>query len=327
MLGIDPHDPPTTLRAAAKEAPDAETTGELVKSMWQTAPSGDALDAWAPSEMSKAVDSTRAFRWTAIVPIALLLAAAVAAVVILPGMAGRAASARAADYRSSLAELRTALPDAQSALAVATEPDVDDTTLGATAAPLGELVGRAAAVTRAGNEPLPSAPPLFSSVAIRDLAPFRSRLGPIGAEGTAIAERISAIADYREELRRLAVLPDLPDAAASSEISELSVTLASSLADGLAIVRELPADAALATHRRLLGEFLDFFGTWQADYLDALRQGDSASATQLVDALQSWRSDIDRELSSPLALVRSEVDAKILALAEAIDALADEIPE
>ena len=137
----------------------------------------------------------------------------------------------------------------------------------------------------------------------------------LGAEGEGISGRLATAFSYRSTVPLLFATSDLPTQADSSTVDQLSVALAESLAETARLIADLPPDPTFAETRELATEASARYASWQLEYLDALRQGDTARATSLINELDETRADIDRSLNAALSTVRTEVDPRIVALA------------
>jgi hypothetical protein len=106
----------------------------------------------------------------------------------------------------------------------------------------------------------------------------------------------------------------------------LSVALAESLAETARLVADLPPDPTFAETRDLASKASERYPAWQLDYLDALREGDTDRAADLIVELDAARNDIAAALEVALGIVRAEVDPQIVALAGETETAITEIP-
>jgi hypothetical protein len=236
-----------------------------------------------------------------------------------PRIAERRIDERVLAARTALVDVRNSLPDAQTALSTATEPDVDTTALSSVVPTLAALASAAESLDREATATLPAAAPFVGSSDRETLAAVQDRFGFMSAEADAISRRVATVVDYRLGASGLLDLPDLPDTATGEELRELGIVLAAALADGVTLATELPSDAALATHRQALLDLLTWFGDWQVDYLDALRRTSSEQASELAAEYTSRRATLDALLVPVLASLREEIDTMILELARQLD--------
>ncbi|MEA2009335.1 MAG: hypothetical protein U9N78_01375, partial [Actinomycetota bacterium] len=68
------------------------------------------------------------------------------------------------------------------------------------------------------------------------------------------------------------------------------------------------------------------YAPWQLEYLDALREGDTERAADLIVELDAARDDIEASMDRALGVVRTEVDPRIVTLAGETEAAINDIP-
>jgi hypothetical protein len=302
------------------EAP-ADPGSEAVGQPWTPPDSGGPMDGWEPEEMDRKMSSTRPFRWTSVGAAVAVVALIAVGLVLLPSITRNRASDHKEMFTTVLDELRGELPETQASLAIATDPASDTASLLTLATQLTALAAKTSAVDAASQADLPSTPPFTSSTPIDDLEPLRQRLEPLGSIATTIQRRISNVAEYRTLMAGFLALPELPVIADSAGQAELRVTLAAAQADSASILADLPSDVSLDAHRSLARDLNERFATWQIDYLEALRNGDSTTARDLLAELGDALADLDNNLVTPLAQIRRQTDADIIDLAASIDAV------
>jgi hypothetical protein len=235
----------------------------------------------------------------------------------VPTLDDRAADERAEEYGAALGAIHELLPAARSVLDAVT--DVAAEVPPGAAATVAGLTNAAEHAGDVAAADLPSSLPLMPRGPIEDLQPHREHVGLAASDAAAITRRLQAVVRYRTDTEGILALPPLPLAATASTVNELSVQLASLLADAAGVVAELPADGALGEHRSRLGEVVERLGEWQVDYLDALRREDSSQVTELVDEATLWDQQLDTALRAGMAAVRSELDRDIARLAGDIE--------
>jgi hypothetical protein len=148
----------------------------------------------------------------------------------------------------------------------------------------------------------------------------------LGAEGEGISGRLATTFAYRSTVPALFATPELPTQAESADVDQLSVALAESLAETARLISDLPPDPTFAATRELATEASARYATWQLEYLDALREGDTARAASLVTELEEARDGIEDLLIAALATVRAELDPRIVSLATETEAAVAAIP-
>jgi len=284
------------------------------------------LDDWQPDDVSPSLARRGWGRWVVAFLVIALLAAAGAAAILLPRSVQSQADLLAADYRVSLTDLRNELPQSQTSLGVLTDPATSSGAVSASVPAIGDLNTRAAIVVGQATTPLPSTLPLVPRTAFEALQPTRTTMLILGAEAEGIAGRLATTFTYRSTVPALFDTPDLPTEANSATVDALSVTLAESLADTARLVADLPPDPTFGATRDLAARASERYATWQLEYLDSLREGDTERATALVEELSTSKNAISRELALALETVRTEVDPRIVTLASETETAIDAIP-
>jgi hypothetical protein len=286
--------------------------------------SDDGLDGWQPDDVSPRLGRRGLGRWLVAVLLVLVVVAVVAAVILLPRAVQSEADLIAADYSQSLADLRNELPDSQAALATLTDPVSTPEAVSGSVPAIGDLNTRGTVIISLATAQLPSTPMFVPRDALEALEPTRTTMLILGAEAEGISGRLATTFTYHSTVPALFATPDLPVEADSATTDALSVTLAESLADTARLVADLPPDPTFAETRDLATQASERYATWQLEYLDALREGETDRAADLVVELETTRDEIVASMDRALIVVRAEVDPRIIALAsETENAIAD----
>ncbi len=304
---------------------DGDSTTELVQELWNTGGAPDAFEGWTPGELSTAVDSSRRFRWSIVVSVALAVTLLAASVVWVARSSDSRAAARADDYRVALSDIRSDLPNAQIVLAQLTEPAADASQFPELIPAVTDLRADAETALEIAADPLPRAWPLASTAPFEKLEPVRAATSQEATTAQAIARRLAEVLDYRTLFSRYLDTGELP-ATPPADLSALNLRLAAAAADTATVLSELPGDAALANHTQLARAGYERFVIWQVDYVDALRTGASEDVAALLDELSRMRSEVDQALVAAIARIRSEIDASIIELAASLDATVASLP-
>ena len=291
-----------------------------VGQLWDPTGGGDILDGWAPEALSRAVSGTRRFRWTVIGSLLVMGLLAVVALLVVPTFVEGQANALNADYRQALLELNADLAPAQVVLERATDPveALDD--LGAAAATLSSMSETSNRILDMAREELPGTLPLVPRDSLAALQPARDRMVEVGSQGVELSRRITLVAEYTTSAEGLLAVPRLPTVANDRRITDLSVMLAGVQAETAAVLATLPDDAALASHATQARAAQSRLGSWQTEYLEALRSGDEETAAALINEMADLRSSLDDALAGATAALRSDLDSSILRLASQIEA-------
>jgi len=332
MLGLEAGEPETLQDVAADTT--ATRTTELVSGMWEktaespiVAQPDDLLADWQPAELSPTAGSRRVVRWTAIIIAVLVGGAAAFALWWMPQASDQRAQAHAELMRQSLVDLYDDLTGLQESLAIATEPASGSPDLSSVSIALTGATDSAARLLDVSNDPVPEPLPLTSAEPFEELESIRPRLEPLAAEATSIRDEIGDIAGYRSALLEVIAVAEMPLTADSATITAQTASLARSLADSVAALNSMPGEGPFTEHRALVDEAITRFAQWQDDYLGALRSGDAAAAESLVVELAAARQGLQDALIPALAQLRSDLDARVLALADEITLILALIPE
>lgn len=331
MLGLETDSGPTTLQEVARNR-EAARTAELVTGMWEetttSAPAtrSNGMDDWAPAELSTTVTSRRRIRWPVLLLILLVVGAAGVALWWLPQASNQRAAAHSDLIEASISGLYSDLTDLQQSLALVTEPSSATPDLGTVAPSLSGVADSAARLLDIANEPVPAPLPLSPRDRFDALQLFKIQLEPIAAEATAIRSEVAAIAEYRLALGDVLDTAELPLTADSATVTAQTAALAEVLAASVAALNVMPGDGPFAAHRTLVDAEVSGFAQWQQDYLAALRRNDASAAGELVEALRLAQAGIAAELVVPLAELRSELDSRILGLADRLGTALGSIP-
>ena len=308
-------------------APDTDSESSEGDTFVPVAPrTDDGLDDWQPDDVSPRLARRGLGRWLVGALVALAIAAIAIAVVLLPRAVQSEADLLAAEYTQSLTELRNELPDSQVALAALTDPTSSPEAISASVPAIGDLNTRGTVVISLATTPLPPTLAFVPRGPLEALEPTRTTMLILGAEAEGISGRLATTFTYHSTVPNLFATPELPVEADSATTDALSVTLAESLADTARLIAELPPDPTFAETRDLATQASERYAPWQLEYLDALREGDTDRAADLIIELETAREDIDASLERALGVVRAEVDPRIVTLAVETEAAINDIP-
>ena len=281
-------------------------------------PVGDD-ETFDDTELSPALRSKRNFRWPVVFGLLLAIALVAAAAIILPArVEDQALEVRQTYYDTSFG-VRDYLPSAQVALDSITNPASNDGQVASAVPMIAELDTRAFALETATSEPLPSTLPLVPSGPIDELEPLKDTGAILGAASSDLSRRLGNAYVYRTSIPLLLNTGSLPIAATTSEVNEISVTLASSLATDAGIVADLPDDPAFAEVKTAASATLARAAAWQDEYLDALTSEDADNAAALVGEMTEMRISLQSLTADALVAFRAEADITIVNLAGDLD--------
>ena len=297
---------------AATAAPEADTA--VVASV-----EGGPLDDWQPEGLSRTLIKRKPFRWTVVGLTLIVILAIVAGVLWLPRAAENQATDLATSYSAALTDYRNVLPETQAAVLVLADPESTESEITGVIPATANLQGHANGVSTMAAEPLPSTLPFVSRSSFEALEPTRSSMVVLGRSGEDVAARIGRGYVYRTTVPELFTMPDLPVEADTGTINQLSVDLASVLADTSRLASELPEDPLFVPVKTAATEAAERFAEWQLDYLEALRSDDPEAATALLSELADARDTIEHANAVALVTLGEEVNAEIVLLAGNIE--------
>ncbi len=276
--------PATVPRARDSHAPDEALPDEDL--------------GWEPRPLESGARSSRTFRWSVILMALTLGVGAVFLVQIALGIPERRAETRRAEYQASLQDLATVTPDVAVVADLITNPRESGIVQGLVT--VVQLDDRAEWVHSVASRDLPSVPPLLPAGPLDDLADIRDRMLAIVDRAETISARLSDTISYRLAFERAFQLPPLPLSATEAAAQEAGTSLTMMLADSVEAAANLPDDDFLRAHRGQVDILIGWFTDWQAEYLLALRVGDSGRADQLLSEARQRIVDLGNALVQPL---------------------------
>jgi hypothetical protein len=105
---------------------------------------------------------------------------------------------------------------------------------------------------------------------------------------------------------------NLPTAATTETVNEISATLAASLADDATVVARLPNDPIFSDVQTLAQDSHTRYSTWQMDYLEALTNEDRGAAEILVAEINATKASLAQGNTEALTTFRSDFDGHIV---------------
>jgi hypothetical protein len=299
-----------------------ETTPATVPQARASQPASEALPDedldWEPRPLESRAKSSRTFRWTVILMALTLGVGAVFLVQIGLGIPERRAETRRVEYRTALEELAAVTPDVAVVADLITNPRESGIVQGLVT--VVQLDDRAEWVHSVASRELPGVPPLLPSGPIDDLAGIRDRMLAIVDRAETISARLSDTISYRLAFERAFELPPLPLSATEAAAQEAGTALTMMLADSVEAAANLPDDDFLRAHRGQVDILIGWLADWQADYMLALRAGESERADQLLSEARRRIAGLENALVQPL----DDMDAWAAAAIEDLDARIDE---
>ncbi len=325
--------PGTTNAAFAPTAARKAPTTPAPPPLPDDSPVDDAIDATDPvapaaatvvqpidEELARPLRSSRSFRWPVIVVLVLMIIAVGVAAIFLPRAAEAEALAVRQTYYDVTSDVRSYIPEAQTALDAITDETSDIAELSAAIPRIAELDSLAFSMQDAAAEPLPSTLPLVQTGAIDALVPLQDSTGSLGDDGSDLANRLGNAYIYRVSIPGLMQTGSLPTAATTETINEISSILATSLADDAAVVSQLPGDEIFSDVHALAFDSHNRYGPWQMEYLAALTNEDRDAAEVLIKEIDETRAGLAEANTEALAAFRSVFDTYIVEYARQLEA-------
>lgn len=278
--------------------------------------SGDDID---PTLLASALRTRRRFRWPVVIVVAVAVIAIGVAVIWVQRAADQEALAiRQSNYDAAFT-VRSYLPTAQGALDAVTNPDATNEQVSSAIPTISTLSSHASRLADAAAEPQPTQLPFMTSARIDALAVLQERSSILASDAADVARRLGHGYVYRTSIPQLLATGDLPVEGSAPEVNVLAVDLASSLAGDAALVGDLPNDPTFEGVRTDAGDAVDRYAQWQDEYLAALVSGDMDTASLLIDEIDSLRAQLASTTTGALLSFRSEMDERILSLADQLD--------
>jgi hypothetical protein len=233
---------------------DLNPTGEFVVQLWDQTTDAPPLEDWIPADPLSSVPERDPIRFVSLGLIGAAAGAVVFAIALLVGAAGSDSellSSRSETLVAAIDEfdVSTSSPDFSSMDAAAR-----DVLAAADALDVGDP-DRAIAIDAAGR--------------VLD-----------------VERTLSDALSYETGFVVFVGRPELPTTAGETELSNVSAEFTSWVTDFGKVLDSVPEDRAFAEHAAVIESFQVQIGVLQATYLDALRSGDSATASEqlaLVD--------------------------------------------
>lgn len=291
--------------------PGATVSTESWAAMPDTA---DPYSGWDPIAGDRRIRRRRRIRWLAVGLVLLAIAATTATAIWLILQADHRVAVEAERYEQTALALRGSLPDAQSALALATQADSTVADLEASRIGTTMVEDQAAQTGAEVAVPLPGQLPFQNRTELDDLEQIRVQLATMAADADSIALRTNEIAEYRIVAAPLAFPRELPRRAGDDRIAELAATFDEIAATNAAVLPQIPNGEPFSAHRAAAAAYIARFEDWQAEYLSALADKDPDAAEELIAEMRRMRRGVRRELEAVLETNRIELDERILEL-------------
>ncbi len=285
----------------------------------ETAPPDTPEPEFDETLLAPALRTRRRFRWPVAIALITVLVAVGVAVVWLPRAADQEALAiRQTNYDATL-QVRSFLPEVQGALDAITNPESTNDQAAGAIPTLSQLSSQASTLSDAAAIPPPTLFPFVPSDSLDALVPLQERSNILASDTAEIARRLGHGYVYRTSIPQLLATGVLVTEASTQQINAIAVDLASSLADDAGVVGDLPNDPSFAGVTQGAALAIERYSQWQDEYLAALASGDAAAATGFIAEIAAMRDDLASINSEALLAFRTEMDGRVLSLADQLD--------
>ena len=290
-----------SLTLATVDTEPSENTGVLVERLWEASDDTMAgVEEWHGSPASDSTDPGR--RWWPWAMAVLSIAAAVAAVWVLPGVFEDRAQAQADSVTAAVADATADLGHAREVALTIVDP-------GASPADLSGMAVELTSLDSAARELLDQA------VIAQELeGTDATAIGQAGELALSLERRLSSVLTYRLLIESAVAVPELPTTASGDEIGALARSLSESLTSLRTDVASLPSDELLDAHRLETETVVEGLAADQAAYLAAIRDGDASQAGTIAERMQASVEGIHEDLDVLLAGLRPWIEDTVAAI-------------
>lgn len=295
-----------SLSSVTAEMNGPRNVGDAVKAMWDATSEWDMESKLLSDDLPGMETKDRRGLWRMVIigaGLAIMVTLIGASYRTLTDMPVQAAAAREAQYTQSAQELFDTLgPVANSVYADGLSSDAGLSTLTSHLSDLDIAARRSASLAA---EPLPSTPILGRTADINALAGPRDLLASGSAQALSIGQQIGDAMAYSLTMSLAFNLPELPEQAPPGQVDEIALQLSTSIAETSLLLARLPDDPVFEGFRQRASETIASVEQIQAEYISALRSGDSTRAADVRNRLGGAISGLREELHAPMGEVKT----------------------
>ncbi len=281
-------------------------TGDTVKLLWDATAELDLGRDLLPAEPDVnrlPFRSSRRIRWSLVVSCALLMVLMAATVKVISDFPAREAEARQRQYAQATGRLQAAVNPIESTLSAGGL--LTDSGLSTLTNQISALDTAARSSSTLAFEPLPKPPIIGSSLSVDELVVPKQLLESASLQAVAISERMDDAISYSLALSNAFSIPALPAKAAPEELDRITEELSFTIAESRLILTGLPDDPLFGTFRQQALDTVGALEAMQADYVTALREGDTDAAARAGTAIAESVSAVRDRIHSPLEQVQA----------------------
>ena len=319
-----------TLADVAVDDDTLATTGGSIQRLWDATEDHSIvvtpIEAPVSDPQRRLLDSQRVRRSAVLALVAALMLVGWG-VRQLSSQPERVAIAREAQYATAAHQISEAIGPVARSVVLLTLEDLTPSDFSQLTSDLDVLDGIARRAAGLAVEPLPRAQIVGSSLPFDELVLPQSLLQRGSMQALNIEQRIGDAVSYRLIFATAFDLPELPSEATLLDIGTIGADLSVAIAETEQVIAELPGDAFFASHRQQASDLLVSITDSQADYFDALRNGDTVAATAIRDAIVRSVTELRSSLSEPLAATEAWTQGQVTQLQEVLAELTTLVAE
>ena len=317
----DPWNRLPPLSAVAGDLDRPGNTGDAVKRLWDAASEMDMDRGLVFGDLPNMADPSRSFRrirWSLVVSLAVLAALIGVTVQIVRNLPAREAEVREVRYTAAARQLSGALVPIEESLG-AEGLLLNDSGLSTLTGQLYALDGAARAAAAVASEELPRVPIIGTRLPADDLVVPRQLLGSASSQALEVVQRIDNAMNYSITLSTAFQLPAVPTEASLTEVAGIAEQLSYSIAKTRHDLTTLPDDPVFGTFRQRASDTVTTVERAQADYIIALRDGDTTRAADVTALMHDSIAGLQEELAVPLAQVQTWAMSEIAQLHSTVE--------
>ena len=322
----DPWNRLPPLSAVAGDLDRPGNTGDAVKRLWDAASEMDMDRGLVFDDLPNMADPSRSFRrirWSLVVSLAVLAALIGVTVQIVRNLPAREAEVREVRYTAAARQLSGALVPIEQSLGA--EGLLNDSGLSTLTGQLYALDGAARAAATVASEELPRVPIIGTKLPADDLVVPKQLLESASSRALGVGQRIGNAMNYSLTLSTAFQLPALPAEASLTEVGGIAEQLSFSIAETRHALTTLPDDPFFGTFRQRASDTVTTVERAQADYIIALRDGDSTGAADTTAVMLDSIAALQEELAVPLAQVQTWAMSEIAQLHSTVEEIESSI--
>ena len=294
-------------------------TGDTVKMLWDATAELDLGGGLLPTDAPEArlpLRSPRRVRWSLVISCTLLAVLMAATIKVISDFPQREAALRHGQYVEATGQLSEALTPIEQSLRAGGL--LSDSGLSSLASRVSTLDAAARASSTLAFEQLPRPPIIGSSQSVDELVVPKQLMEAASVQAIGIGERIRDAMSYSVALSTAFSIPALPAEASPSDVDRIAEQLSFSIAETRLALSGLPDDPFFGTFRQHALDTASALEVTHAAYVTALREGDTAAATEAGLAIQESIAVVHDRIESPLEQVQTWALGQVMEIRTAL---------